>query len=249
MTDWSQLEDAYGSAVAVPGLLDRLEPGPSAVWDELWARLCPQGAVFSASLAALPRLADTAAGWPPSARVEPLLLAGAILGSEEQYHQVLDVRERYSAQIATLRRLADETLQASARIEDTETYIHLLQALMSFEDVDVWDSHLDGLATQEYEISCPDCTVDLFIALGDYGYFATHEDYATKDGVATTALLPAAPEELQGAGATLHALAVRDGQSTVALRLAHLFGSVACSDCGAVLSLPERIAAAFGRDT
>jgi hypothetical protein len=249
MTDWSQLEDAGGSAAAVPEFLDRVEPGPSPVWDELWTRLCPQGAVFSASLAAIPRLTDIAAGWPPPVRAEPLMLAGAILGSEEQYHQVFDVQERYSAQLATLRRLVDETLQAAAGSDDTETYVYLLQALMAFDSIDVWDSHLNGLVTQEYEIECPGCSTNLFITLGDDGYFATHEDYAIKDDAATTALLPADPADLDGAEATLHALAVRDGHNTVAFQLTHIFGRAICSDCGTALSISKRIAAAAGHAT
>ncbi|WP_179279907.1 hypothetical protein [Actinacidiphila glaucinigra] len=65
MTDWSTLIDAYGSAGHVPALLDRFEADPSGVWSELMDHLCPQlDTAFTASFAALPRLAEiaTAAG-------------------------------------------------------------------------------------------------------------------------------------------------------------------------------------------
>ncbi|TDB90771.1 hypothetical protein E1264_03945 [Actinomadura sp. KC216] len=249
MTDWGGLQDAEGSADSIPDLLDRLTPNSSDLWERLWARLCPQGAVFPASLAALPYLSDLAARWAPEERVEPLLLAGAILGSDEQYHQVFDVRDRYSAQISVLRELTDDTLRTHAASKDSANYVYLLQALMAFEGVDVWDSHLENLVTEEYEISCPSCDVDLFIVLGDPDCFATHQDYALKDDVISTPLRSADPGELSGAPGLLHRTAVRDGCHAVARRLTYLFGTATCSQCGTGLPIAERVAAAFGRDS
>ncbi|TMQ94805.1 hypothetical protein ETD83_23385 [Actinomadura soli] len=249
MTDWSGLQDAEGSAASIPGLLGRLTPDSSELWERLWARLCPQGAVFPASLAALPYLSELAARWAAEERVEPLLLAGAILGADERYHQVFDVRERYSAEISMLRDLTDDTLRTLAASEDTSTYVYLLQALMAFEGVDVWDSHLENLVTEEYEISCPSCAADLFVVLGDRDSFATHQDYAIEDDVITTPLRPADPGELSGAPGTLYQTAVRDERHTVARQLLHMFGTATCSHCETDLPIAERVAAAFGRDS
>ncbi|MFI0410544.1 hypothetical protein [Actinomadura sp. 3N508] len=247
MTDWSGLQDAEGSADSIPRLLERLTPGASDLWERLWARLCPQGAVFPASLAALPYLSDLAGRWGPEERVEALLLVGAILGSEEQYHQVFDVRERYSAQISVLRGLIDDSLRAQAGSEDSGNYVYLLQALMAFEGVDVWDSHLENLASEEYEVSCPSCGVDLFLVLSDPEYFATHQDYAIKDDVISAPLRPGDPGELGGAPGLLYRFAVRDEFYVVGRQLLYLFGSAGCSQCGAGFSVAERVAAAFGR--
>ncbi|WP_405768651.1 hypothetical protein [Streptomyces sp. NBC_01538] len=65
MTDWSTLSDACGSGSAehVPALLDRFKSDPSGTWSELMDHLCPQlDTAFSASFAALPRLAELASG-------------------------------------------------------------------------------------------------------------------------------------------------------------------------------------------
>ena len=79
MTDWSALTDACGSAEHVPALLDRFEADPNGVWSELMDHLCPQlDTAFSASFAALPRLAEIATAVGPEILVGVLLAAGAI---------------------------------------------------------------------------------------------------------------------------------------------------------------------------
>jgi hypothetical protein len=79
-TDWTQLSHAYGSAGDIPALLDRIELAPTAeLWNALWSSLCHQGSVYSASFAALPRLAAIAATQPGEQRVNALVLAGAIM--------------------------------------------------------------------------------------------------------------------------------------------------------------------------
>jgi hypothetical protein len=40
VTDWRVLRDAFGSAGAVEGLLERGDTDQRDVWDELWSRLC-----------------------------------------------------------------------------------------------------------------------------------------------------------------------------------------------------------------
>lgn len=233
-TGWSHLRDAHGSAVDVPELLGRLRPERSPDWDEAWARLCPHGSVFPASLAALPQLMRLAASWTPAARVEPLLLAGAILGSRERHHQVADVRGRYEVEIFALRRLTQESLRSSFLLQDTGTYIRLLQALMAFEGRGPWDSLLGGLIVQEYEISCPRCAADLSLTLGDRGYVAAH-------GAVPTALLPAEPQDLNGTALALHRTAIRDQQKTVAFQLTHLFGQATCPRCDTLISIAEQV--------
>ena len=44
MTNWHELRDAYGSAEAVEGLLERGHTDHRDIWDGLWSRLCHQGA-------------------------------------------------------------------------------------------------------------------------------------------------------------------------------------------------------------
>jgi hypothetical protein len=236
-TGWSHLRDARGSAVDVPELLGRLRPERSAAWDEAWARLCPHGSVFPAGFAALPHLMRLAASWTPAARVEPLLLAGAILGSREGHSHVAGVRGRYEVEIFALRRLTQESLRSSFLLENTDTYVRLLRALAAFEGLDPCDAHLAGLIARKHEISCPHCAAGLSISLGDDGYVAAH-------GTVTTDLLPADPRDLEGTALVLHRTATRDQQKTVALQLTYLFGQATCPSCGALIpmaSLTERV--------
>jgi hypothetical protein len=233
-TGWSHLRDARGSAVDVPELLGRLRPERSPAWDEAWARLCPHGSVFPAGFAALPHLMRLAASWTPAARVEPLLLAGAILCSRAG-HSHAEVRGRYEVEIFTLRRLTQESLRSSFLLQDTGTYVRLLQALAAFEGLGPWDARLDGLIAQEYGISCPHCATGLSVVLGDHAHVAGH------DGVTTTALLPADPQNLEGAALVLHRTATRDQQKTVARQLGYLFGQATCPSCGVLISIAEQI--------
>lgn len=80
MTDWSALQDACGGAAHVPALLERFADDPSDVWSELMDHLCPQAdTAYSASYAALPRLAGIAATCRTEHLGGVLLAAGAIV--------------------------------------------------------------------------------------------------------------------------------------------------------------------------
>ena len=82
--DWSLVSTAYGSAVDVPSLLDRLKSPNSSdrreAIDELWGCLCHQGTVYSASAAAVPFLLEAAQTAPltPTQRFLVLGLVAAI---------------------------------------------------------------------------------------------------------------------------------------------------------------------------
>ena len=105
MTDWASLRDAYGSAEHVPALLAAAEEAGSDEgdpWDDMWSRLCHQGTVYTASYAALPRLAQVSRRRPPSGYVAALHLAGAIIASNDGPGESASVRQRYENEIAEL---------------------------------------------------------------------------------------------------------------------------------------------------
>jgi len=82
--NWRHLQDAYGTADSIPLLLADVSPNPhDEIWGQLWSRLCHQGSVYSASFAALPTLLTMAGSWVPTARLMPLTLAAAIIGSQD----------------------------------------------------------------------------------------------------------------------------------------------------------------------
>ncbi|MET9540555.1 hypothetical protein ABZY16_24080 [Streptomyces sp. NPDC006553] len=243
MTDWSQLSHAYGSAQDIPALLAHIasEPTPE-LWSDLWSALCHQGSVYSASFAALPWLADMAETEDRGQAVNALGLAGAIMAGAEQAHGVGDVRTRHSAEIAALLASVNRHLRTA---NDRTEYIDLLESMLGFEGVAGWSEDLAwGLGNEEYEVSCPGCETNLFIVIGEHGFFCTGQDYALSDDtVEARPLRPTSPATLEGIGSRLHGIALTDGQHEVAHALTYVFGNATCPDCETDFSVAERVVA------
>ncbi|MFB7290252.1 hypothetical protein [Actinacidiphila glaucinigra] len=242
MTDWSTLIDACGSAGHVPALLDRFEADPSGVWPELMDHLCPQlDTAFTASFAALPRLAEiaTAAGSENLGGV--LSAAGAIASCSPGLSEPDSPLMVFSAPIAVLHDLANRSLSQTAEAEE---YVNLLQALLSFEGVETWDRSLSGLQTGEYEVDCPYCGVNVFVVIGHDGYFCCTDDYSLQE-VQKSPLQPARGQQLEGLPRRLFERALADGQERLAHGVRHLFGRAACPDCGTGFSVSERVVAGW----
>lgn len=240
MTDWSTLEDACGSAEHVPELLERFTADPDYAWSELMDHLCPQlDTAFSASFAALPQLARLASSCVPEKRQSVLLAAGAIMACAPTPTGTGTVFEAYAPAIAELHRLADQGLRAT---RGEESYLYLLQALLSFEGVEVWDRCLDGLHAGEYEVTCPYCGVDLFIVISPQSGFSASDDYSLRE-VEKAPLTAIHTTELDGLGRRLHDRANEDGQERIARCLLYLFGYGQCPDCTTEFSVPDRITA------
>lgn len=237
MTDWSMLADACGSAGHVPAVLDRFEADVCGRWSELMDHLCPQlDTAFSASFAALPRLAALASGRRGEERRYVVQAAGAIVACAVSGDDVFEV---FTAPIAVLHRLVDELLREK---QSADSYVELVQCLLAFEGVERWDRCLEGLNAGEYEVDCPHCGVDLFIVLRDDACFAASGDCALRE-VATTPLRPSVPGELAGLAERLYVRAVGDGQHRVARGLTYLFGEGDCPDCGTGFSVADRVVA------
>jgi hypothetical protein len=242
MTDWSTLTDACGSAEHVPGLLDRFEADPRGVWSELMEHLCPRlDTAFSAGYAALPRLAEIAAACGPEDLGSVLLAAGAIASCAPGLLEPDGPLTVHAAPIEVLHGLTDRHL---SRAVEAEEYVHLLQALLSFEGVEVWDRRLDGLESGEYEVLCPYCGVNMFIVLGQDGYFCCTDDYALQE-VEKSPLQPVRTQDLDGLARMLFTRAMADGQERLAHGIPYLFGRAACPDCGTDFSVAQRVAAGW----
>ncbi|MGX2995561.1 hypothetical protein JNUCC64_14915 [Streptomyces sp. JNUCC 64] len=243
MTDWSRLHHAYGPADGIPALLDRIatEPEPE-LWNDLWSALCHQGSVYPASFAALPWLAGVAEADDREQSVNALGLAGSIMAAAGPPHGTDHPRARYAVEVQRLLTAADRRLR-TASDHDGADYVHLLEAVLGFEGVVGWSEELAwGLDNEEYQIDCPGCRTDLFVVLGERGFFSSSEDHALADGdVETRPLLPADPADLDGIGRRLHDLALSDGQHRVAHALTHVFGHATCPDCGTRFSVADRI--------
>ncbi len=204
------------------------------VWSDLWNDLCHQGSVHGDSFLALPYLAAIATGRAPGAPQEAVLLAGLIASAADE-----ELAARYAEEVSALLPVARGLLDAATG--HPPTFVYLLQCVLAFEGERVWSAgRLEGLFVQEYEIECPHCTSELFIAFGGHGTFASAGDYVTADP-ARAALLPADPATLGPLPARLHRTASRAGHEQVALGLTYLFGRAACPDCEAAFAVAEQV--------
>lgn len=134
MTDWAYLTHAYGSARALPALLDRIATEPTdELWNDLWSALCHQSDVYPASFAALPWLAEVAGSKDREQVEHALLLAGSILTGRG--YRPRNVRTTYSAEIAVFLATTNQQLRTCS---DKTSYVYLLEAMLAFEDSLDW---------------------------------------------------------------------------------------------------------------
>jgi len=240
MSEWNELQDAYGPATEIPKLLERLSPDArNKVWGELWQRICHQGSVYSASFAAIPSLTNAAARWRPEDRPMVLALAAAIFAGDNQSSDFAHMRATYANELSSLRALTAETLRTNGIAR--EDFIYVLQAALAFDGIRPWDLTLDRLNDGEFEAICPNCGTPLFVAIGDYGVFTSFEDYALNENVRKGMLYPAQASELTGVGQRLYYSALEGGHPDVAEMLTYLFGTAECAGCGQQFVLPTSI--------
>ncbi|MFF0431677.1 hypothetical protein ACFYU9_05535 [Streptomyces sp. NPDC004327] len=143
--------------------------------------------------------------------------------------------------IAALHELTDGRLSRTAAAEE---YVNLLQALPSFEGVEIWDRALEGLQTGEYEVDCPYCGVNMFVVIGHGDFFCCTDDYALQE-VEKSPLEPARVQQLEELTRRLLTRALADGQEGLAHGVRYLFGRAACPDCGTDFSVAERVVAGW----
>lgn len=233
MTNWTELEHAYGEAGDVPELLKAVEgPEDAEAWDELWSYLCHQGTVYSASYAALPALLGLASRRPPANRHDPLMLAGAIIASDDTPERVSvdDIRQKYRAELAAFEALTHEALEVPELRGDATTFVFLLQTLLAFQGEPVWQRQLESLAEDGYSVTCPGCDECLSLTFDDDHHAVVEDDEGDDDAVRLP-LAPALPASLTGIGARLHRFTEEHGQPKIAHQLTYLFGRATCPAC------------------
>jgi hypothetical protein len=224
MTNWTSLRDAYGTAGTVEPLLERGDTQDRTIWDELWSRLCHQGTVYTASYAALPRLAKLAAHHYPSGFVEPLFLATCIVASTDGPEEPAVVRTRYADTIRTLHEVAEGLVPCAA--DDTD-FIYRAQAVLATESDSVWATRLETLASQELEFACPGCDEQLVIGFETSPALVKLDDAS----VGQTTVVPSDPGLLAGSEARAYELATTHRRPQVAKQLMDLFGIFECPAC------------------
>ena len=220
MPDWSSLHDAYGPADAVPGLLARAAED-DGVWPELWSRLCHQGTVYAASLAALPDLARLAAAHEGTGFNEALHLAGAIVASDDVVGTRSLDRVEHSEVLAELAKVARGALATA--VEDGE-FVAALQSLVAFDSGGVWARELETVVDGEAQLTCPHCGADLLMTLGDQPTLTSYDD----KGASPVSPVEPADDVERG----LLETTAEHGRVVVVAALRALFGRTACLSCG-----------------
>ena len=240
MTDWANLQHAYGPAGDVPALLEQLSPDPeSDIWEELWMRVCHQGTVYSASFPVLPFLAAAASKWSPDACIMPLVLAGSILISNDVVGDRTSFMRGLEGTVERLLQIASETLPAEG-FSQTDL-IQLLQATLALQGDIVWGRQLDRLVDGDFEAVCPDCDSDILVVIGKYGLFITAEEWVNRPKAKRNTIEPAQSTDLSGTGLWLYQHAVDHQQEELANWIRHLFGTANCPRCGNKLTVNEAI--------
>lgn len=182
--------------------------------------------------AALPALAALARGGGTLTRLHAIELAGDLIGRADP--DTGGLRERYAPDIAALldEVHADLAQPCSDDDDEPDAFAYRLRSMLAFEGETGWSRRLAGLLGGEFEIKCPECSAVMFLALGAHGVFTCWDDDSLDDDVDDTALIPAAPADLELLPRRLHTLAVAARQVTLARHLTHLFGRTTCPRYG-----------------
>lgn len=241
---WATLDDACGSAENIPALLQGLRQGSSEALDDLYGRICHQGSLYPASIAAFPHLVSISENAPSKRmRIDALLLAGAIHASEDVEDQLgsSPYSEAFHAAVPDALHLSIASL---GTVDDTNTGVYLLMAAASFAGFAVVARQLVGFADAEFYLGCPGCGNDLYVWPDQEGLAVAAEDPVTSPRTKklTVKAGPVKNSPHNGAFAWLSTqLALAPNLNEIALRLPSLFGTASCPSCGTSLSLIDAL--------
>jgi hypothetical protein len=215
-------------------MLTAAEADPySDFWDQLFEQARHIGTSDDDQALLLQRLPEIAGRYSPGEQDGVLFLAGQLAADLDEARW-----PRFREELATLRFLAGGWLASPASPQD---FLYRLQAMTALEGDELWGAELSRIVDDEIEVECPRCGTLLFVAFGDGGHFATHEDYATKTIVEQTPLLPASPADLDGAGQRLYQASVQHGQTAIATALTYLFGQATCTQCSTEFRVSDQV--------
>ena len=229
---WAAATDPYGSAAAIPGLLGRAESDPpdTAVWQELWGRLCHQGTVYEASFLAIPSLARIARSAKPAAYSQPLNLLASIAGSTD-VSGTPDTRERYADVLASC--LPAAAAYAAEAADDTD-FCFALSVVSGLRGDRAWHQLLTYVADGEAFGACPGCSASLQLSLDTDPPRVSLFGEDPPDG---PEFVLAEPATINGLAAEFLAMAEGHSRGNVTKRLLAILGGGHCPACGQSLVL------------
>jgi hypothetical protein len=177
-----------------------------------------------------------------------LSLAGAIIGSQQDVAG--DNHQHAAAVEATVRSFEQLALETLARPTLTPSdFIYVAEAILAFRGDPVWGEQLDRLEAGEFEGACAKCGADLLLAVGQYGFFATAEDWVNRPATKRVLIVEAPADSLRGVQRWLYDQAESAHQELLMQWLGHLFGNTNCPSCGERISVAEAVERACGPTT
>ncbi len=238
--NWTLLRDAYGAATEIPSLLKLLRNNNVESLDELFARICHQGSIYSASIAAFPHLvvmAESPASL--SVQVDILSLAGAICESRDM-ERVLRASEYADSFKASIPKALNLAVAAMPKITDSNSGIYLLKAALAFSAFVGPARILEGFVSEEFALSCPCCEIDLYVWPVTNGLTAAAEDpvsHPTTTRIPVTRGPVASAKNLNVYPWLTNLISSTPSLAIVAGQIPYLFGTASCPACAASFSL------------
>lgn len=119
-------------------------------------------------------------------------------------------------------------------------FIYLLQAARAFAGDQFWGPCLDHLADGEFPGVCPNCKKDLYLVIGEHGFFATAEEWIRRPPFQRSVIEPnngSMPE----VGRWLYEQAQLAQQDSVADWIRYVFGRSVCPSCGHKFAVQDAI--------
>ncbi|MFC6648285.1 hypothetical protein [Paenibacillus rhizoplanae] len=265
---WQQLHGPFGSAEAVPGLLQQLQKDYTAeIKDELyWEHLFHQDTIYSSTYASLPYLSELARqSNDPEVKLDIYVTCGIFVANQQTVnsgqlpaefaHQnpplaeelVRGIYTAYLIAVEHLGELSEEIFRyAEAAQKDDQEKRYILAADAAYRgDRVVAGILLTYSEGDEYMVGCPSCYEEMYIwpnenSLGMTAYSDDPVFNGKENGQAVTpsALGSVSSEDSPLARLWQAAHAIKNGQ--LMEQLPYLTGKVNCPACGEALDIwPE----------
>jgi hypothetical protein len=201
--------------------------------NDLWSRVCHQGTTYSASPAVLPFLLRASSGCDTAARARPLFLAGSIVSAPQT------TLSGYEPIVEALRVLAVDAVRDRERSRNGRTYA--MQSVLAIQVDRLWSRVLDHLGDGELLALCLACRKDLYVVVGQYGFFVAAGEWIRDSETSRTEIRPLEIENFTGVGNWLYSICDQPADSELAGWIRCLFSVSRCPECRLPFGVEEAI--------
>lgn len=231
---WRELDHAYGPADNVPALLRALERGEQELWDELVPALCHQGAVFTATYAAVPHIVRIGTHEPLDDQLAYWSFVGAVACAREAPAIPDHLRAAYEGSIIHAEEL---TIACFVPGLDEASGLELLIALAGIRRFPAVADALRMLRDETVTTTCPRCATSMRVSTADVPFVVEEDELSLALGTSGEMRAPRAPHPEVRQLAHLARVA---GLVDLEHRVAALAKDTRCPTCQLDFSLIDR---------